>query len=89
MRQVLLRDFHFIFIEAYQTITLLSQIERLDQLTLTPLVTTVYLSHLLNPTLSQPLSSICLPKSIRNEGCFIFSQEVVKRITKSIFTVLK
>ena len=57
---------------SYQSITLLLQSECLNQLRLTPLVITVYLSHLLNPIPSHHLSSVCLPKCIRNEKCFIF-----------------
>ena len=56
----------------YQTVTLLSQTKRLNQLTLTLLATTVYLSYLSNPTLSHHLSSISLPKCMKSEGCFIF-----------------
>ena len=42
--------------KSYQTIIFLLQSERFYQLTLAQLVTTVYLSHLLNPTPShQPL----------------------------------
>ena len=55
----------------------------------TPLATTVYISHVLNRTTSHHLSSIRLPKCIRNEGCFIFLQEFGRRISKSIFRVLK
>ena len=63
-------------LSSYQTITLLLQIERLNQLTLTPLVTTVYLWQLPNPSLSHRLFSLRLPKCIRNEGCSIFLQEI-------------
>ena len=57
---------------SYQIITLLLQSERLNQLRVTPLNTTVYLSHLPNLTPSHCLSSIRLSKCIRNEGCFIY-----------------
>ena len=67
--------------------TLLFQSEELNRLRLAPLATTVYLSHLPNPTPSHQVSSIRLPKCIRNEGCFIF-QETGTRITK-LFSVLK
>ena len=60
-----------------------------NQLKLAPLAVTVYLSHLPNPSRSHHLSSIHFPKCIRNEGCFIFLQEIGRRITKSISTVLK
>ena len=76
-------------LNSYQTITFLLQTKRLNQLTLTPLTTTVYLSHLSNPTPSHHLSSIHLPKCMKNDGCFMFLQEIGKRITKSTFTVLK
>ena len=77
------RDLHFIciYIDAIkwhcqnlssdQTIALLLQIEPCDLLILTPLTTTVYLSHLPNPNLSHQLPSIRLPKFVRNGGCFI------------------
>ena len=73
---------------SYQTITLLLQSEHLNQLKWTPLATTIYLLHLANPTHSHHLPSICLTKCIKNE-CFIFLQEIGRRITKSIFTMLK
>ena len=72
-------------LSSYKTITLLLQ----NQLTWTHLVTTAYISHLPNPTPSHCLSSIRLPKCLRNEKCFIFLQEIGRKITKSIFTVLK
>ena len=59
-------------LSSYQTTTLLLTSKCLIQLRLTPLATTVYLSHLPNPSPSHHLSSIRLPKCIRNEGCFIF-----------------
>ena len=72
-----------------QTITLLLQKKRLKQLRLTPLATTVYLSHLCDLTPNYYVSFICLPKRIRNEGCFIFLLEFGGRMTKSISEVLK
>ena len=44
-------------VSSYQTITLLSQRERLSKLRFTPLATTVYLSHLPIPNPSSNLSS--------------------------------
>ena len=58
--------------ELIQTITLLLQNERLSKLRFTPLDTTVYLSQLPNPAISHHLSSIRMPKCIRNEGSVIF-----------------
>ena len=80
---------HCEHLSSYQTIILLLQSECLTQLRLKPLATIAYLSQLPNPTPSNHLYSNRLPKCIRNEGCFIFLQEIGKRITKSIFTVLK
>ena len=75
-------DIHCENLNSYQTITLLFQSERLNQLKLTPLATTVYPSHLPNPIHRHHLSSIRLLNCIRNEGCFIFLQEIGRRITK-------
>ena len=50
--------------------SLLFQSERLKLPKVTPIATTVYLSHLPNPTSSHHLCSLRLPKCIRNEGCF-------------------
>ena len=70
-----------------QAITLILQSKRLNQVRLTPLATTVYLSPLSNPISSHQLFSIRLPKYMKNEGFFmIFLQEIGRRITKSIFT---
>ena len=44
----------------------------LNQLALTLPVATVCLLHLPNPTTSHRVSSVRLPKCIRNEECFIF-----------------
>ena len=63
-------------VSSYQTITLLLQIERPNKLRLTPLATTVYRSHPPSPTPSHNLSFNRFPKCIRNEGCFIFLQEI-------------
>ena len=76
-------------LSSHQTITLLLQGKRLNELRLTSLTTIVYLSHLRNPTPSHHLSSVSLPKCIRNERCFNFLLEIKRRITKSIFTVLR
>ena len=65
-------EWHFEDSSSYQTIILLLQSEHFNQLKLTPITTTIYLSHLPYPTHSHHLSSIRLPKCIRNEGCFIF-----------------
>ena len=54
------------------TITLLLQRERLNQLKLTPVATTVYLLHPPKPSPSHHISSIRLPNCIRSEGSFIF-----------------
>ena len=54
--------------------SLLFQSERLKWTKVTPIATTVYLSHLPNPTPSHHLSSIRLPKCIRNEGCFFYQR---------------
>ena len=71
-------------LSSYQTIILLLQGKRFNQLRLKPLPTIVYLPYLPNLTRSHHLSCI------RNEGCFfLFLQEVGKIITKSIYTVLK
>ena len=51
----------------------------------TPLATAVHLSPLPNRAPSHHLSSIHLPKCIRNEECFIFLQEIGRKISKSIF----
>ena len=66
--------------------TLLFQSKGLNRLRLAPLATTVYLSHLPSPTPIHQLSSIHLPKCIRNKECFIFS-EIGTKITKIIFSV--
>ena len=60
--ELLTCTFNSDFVSSYQTITLLWQSEHLNQLKLMPLVTTVYLSLLLNPTHRYHLSSIRLPK---------------------------
>ena len=70
-------------LSSHQTITLLLQCKRLNELTLTSLTTIVYLSHLRNPTPSHHLSSVSLPKCIRNERCFNFLLEIERRITKA------
>ena len=62
---------YWLSLSSYQSITILLQSKRLNQLTLTQPVATVYLSHLLNPTPSHGLFSIRLPKCIKNEWCFI------------------
>ena len=59
-------------LSSYQTIILLLQSKRLNKLRLTPLATTVFLSHLPDPTPTHHLSSIRLPKCIRNERRFFF-----------------
>ena len=79
----------FELISNYHVSTTLLQSKQLNQLALTQLVTTVYLSHLPIPTPTHHLSSSRLLKCIINEGCFIFLQQTGKRITKSIFTVVK
>ena len=61
------------------------QNERLNELRFTPLATTVYLSHLPNPTPSHHLSCMRLAKCVRNEGCFIFLQEIGRRNNKKHF----
>ena len=53
-------------LNSYETNTLLLQRERLNQLRLTPLATTFYISHLPNPTPSHHLSSIRLPNCMRD-----------------------
>ena len=60
------------FLALIITVTFLLQSEQLFQLIVTQLVTTVYLSHLSNPTPIHCLSSILLPKFKKNQGCFIF-----------------
>ena len=74
---------------SYQTITLLSQSECLNKLRFTPLPTTVYLLYLPSPTPSHNLSSNRFPKCIRNNGCFIFLQELGRRIRKKQFPSVK
>ena len=71
----------FAFISDYQPLLLLN--ERLNKLWFTPLPTTVYLPHLLSLTPSHNLSCSRFSKCIRNKGCFIFLQEIGKRITIS------
>ena len=56
---------------AHIKLPLLLQSDRLNRLRVTPLATTVYLSHQPNSISSHHLSSIRLPKCKRNEGCFI------------------
>ena len=56
---------------SYQTITLLLQSERLNQLTLTLLVTTIYHTYIIVPLVTDCPLSVC-QKIIKNEGCFIF-----------------
>ena len=73
----------------YQTIALPLQNEGPNQPRFTPLVATAYLSHLPNPTPSHHLSSMRLPKYIKNERCFIFLQKIGRRKTKGILRVLK
>ena len=68
---------HYEDLSSYQTTTFLLHTERLNQLRLIPLATTVYLSHLPNLSTTYPLS------------VSIFLQEIWRRIAKSIFTVLK
>ena len=73
---------------SFQTITFLLPSEQLTQLTLTQLVTTVYMSHLPNPTPSHRLSSIRLRKCIKNERCFIsFTREWEKNNKKHFHSV--
>ena len=79
MRLNLLRDLHFIDASKSEQSDIVRiqariklQNERLNELRFTPLATTVYLSHLPNPTPSHHLSCMRLPKCVRNEGCFIF-----------------
>ena len=79
----------FELISNYYLSTTVLQSKQLNQLALTQLVTTNYLSRLPIPTPSHHLSSSRLLKCIINEGCFIFLQQTGKRITKSIFTVVK
>ena len=76
-------------LSSYQTITLLLQRERLKKLRFTPLSTTVYLSHLTSSTPTHNLSSNRFQKRFRNKGCFIFLQEIGRRITKSNLRFLK
>ena len=59
-------------LSSYETITLLLQSQRLNQMRVTPLAVAVYLSQLPNPSPSHHLSSICLPECLQNKGCFIF-----------------
>ena len=80
MRLNLLRDLHFIDASKSEQSDIVRiqariklQNERLNELRFTPLATTVYLSHLPNPTPGgYHLSCMRLPKCARNEGCFIF-----------------
>ena len=81
--------FIFLVFRFHPNIILLLHSERLNQMRLTLLATIVYLSHLPNPSPSHHLSFICLPKCVRNEGCFTFLQEIGRGIKKSIFTLLK
>ena len=74
---------------SYQTITFLLQSERLNKLTFTPLPTTAYLSYLPSPHPSRNLSSNRFSKCMKNKRCFIFLQEIGRRITKTNFGVLK
>ena len=76
-------------LSSYQIITLLLPSERLNKLRFTPLPTTVYLSHLPSPTPSYNLPSNRFPKYIRNKRCFIFLQEIGRKITENNFRVLK
>ena len=63
----------------------LLQSERLNQLKLTPLTITVYLSHLPYPTHSHHLSSIRFPKCVRNEGCLTFFTRDLENNNKKHF----
>ena len=62
--------------------------EWLNKLRFTPLPTTAYLSHIPSLTPSHYLSSNRFSKCIRKKGCFIFLQEIGRRITKSNLRVL-
>ena len=76
-------------LNSYQIITLLLPSERLNKLRFTPLPT-VYLSHLLSPIPSYNLPSNQFPKYIRrNKRCFIFLQEIGRKITENNFRLLK
>ena len=68
-----------------QTITFLLQSKRLNHMRLTALATTVYLSHLPNPSPSNNLSCVRWSKSIRNERWFIFSTRDLEKNNKKHF----
>ena len=57
-------------LSSYETITILLQNERHNQLRLKLLSTTVYHTYTTLPLAT--IFSMCLPKCIRNKGCFIF-----------------
>ena len=63
-------------LSSYQTINLLLQSERPKKMRLTPLATTVSLSHSPSPILSRNLSSNRFPECMRNKRCFIFLHEI-------------
>ena len=75
--------------ELISNYTLPSQSEGLNKLRFTPLATTVHLLHPPGTTLNRNLSSNRFPKCGRNKGCFIFLQEIGRRIMRSNFRVLK
>ena len=90
MRLNLLRDLHFIDASKSEQSDIVRiqariklQNERLNELRFTPLATTVYLSHLPNPTPSHHLSCMRLPT------CHFFYKRLGEEITKSILRVLK
>ena len=65
----------------------LLQSERVNQLKLTPLATTVYLSHLPNPTHRYQLSSMY--KCKRNERRFLFFKQDWEKNNKKHFHVVE
>ena len=71
---------------SYFELIILLQSKHLNQLRLTPLGTIFYLSELPNPSPSHYASSFA--KMYKKWGLFHFLQEIRRRITKSIFTVL-
>ena len=71
--------------EFISTINFLLQNQGLNKLRFTPLATTVYLSHLPNPTPSHNLSSNCFPKCTRNKGWEKRLQEIWKKDNKKQF----